>query len=579
MKNRKLANLILIVFAFCLILIQRAYADEFNYDGEHFFFFMNGVPDLDQKRAASLDNTIKALPNDGNMYCVPTSAVNWMAYIANHGYPNLDPGPGNWNVSPPQFLNEYNTITGNIALMGFLMGTDPVNGTGSGENAMQFWLDAAAPGQFMTVNVYANGTFSPRARDASLMAIFGGLVNVGMGWYTNADQNKAHVRKGGHAVTLVAGNNVTDNFGGMGFNDPARTTDDNKLTQSPFTESNTAYEGQKQYYCYEDANGFPAGCVKRIQDRLSYTGSGYMDGYVAIIPKYGLSYTPSLDELILLTPIQLSSRSNPRIQKYKTPGGRKLVDLAINPISVEHPYLTEESDVVWKLDVLTGDSFQFAKVKKPRRLTYGGTKEDLYVLTEKKIFSINRDGKKKRKIKLSVPIDEIVFDEKNQRLIGLSRESNRVLLYDSSLEKVDDFPAPDGLLGVSGRLSASINPTTGEIFTLFEGARYFTRWQIGETREIRKTVVPLPSEITNEQGIYVDEMNNVFITGDDMIFQLTSEGTLDRRSPFFGLEAGSKLQISRPFTNFDPETMIGPSFYNVLPEDADQLTGNSSAIQ
>jgi uncharacterized membrane protein len=73
MKSRKLANLILIVFAFCLILIHRAHADEFNYDGEHFFFFMNGVPDFDQKRAASPDNMVKALPNDGNMYCVPTS--------------------------------------------------------------------------------------------------------------------------------------------------------------------------------------------------------------------------------------------------------------------------------------------------------------------------------------------------------------------------------------------------------------------------------------------------------------------------------------------------------------------------
>ena len=35
------------------------------------------VPDFDQKRFG-VDNT-------GNMYCVPTSSLNWMAYIANHG--------------------------------------------------------------------------------------------------------------------------------------------------------------------------------------------------------------------------------------------------------------------------------------------------------------------------------------------------------------------------------------------------------------------------------------------------------------------------------------------------------------
>jgi hypothetical protein len=40
------------------------------------------------------------------------------------------------------------------------------------------------------------------------------------------------------------------------------------------------------------------------------------------------------------------------------------------------------------------------------------------------------------------------------------------------------------------------------------------------------------------------------------------------------LEAGAGLQIARPFTNFDPATMVGPAFFNVLPEDADRIVRN-----
>jgi hypothetical protein len=45
-----------------------------------------GVPDQDQKRVG--------LPNQGACYCAPTSYVNMMIYIANYGYPQVEPGPG-----------------------------------------------------------------------------------------------------------------------------------------------------------------------------------------------------------------------------------------------------------------------------------------------------------------------------------------------------------------------------------------------------------------------------------------------------------------------------------------------------
>lgn len=96
-------------------------------------YVITGVPDLDQKRDQRIAPFRKGLPaNDsgkctgdptidctedadcgfdepclgtgGAMYCFPTSAVIWAAYLANHGYPQVAPGPAaDW-----QSMDVYN---------------------------------------------------------------------------------------------------------------------------------------------------------------------------------------------------------------------------------------------------------------------------------------------------------------------------------------------------------------------------------------------------------------------------------------------------------------------------------------
>lgn len=573
---RRLAGSLSILLTLSALPALTARADTFNYDGQNYFFFIDDVPDIDQKRTFSRDGSVKGLPNDGNMYCAPTAALNWMAYIANRGYPNVGPGPGNWEVSPPQYLNEYNYITGNLFIMGLLMQTHAINGTGAGKtrDGMQQWLETASPDNFIVIAVFADKDWSPRTRDASVMAIFGGLVNVGMGWYTNADQPKAHVRKGGHVVTLVHANNVNgdDTYGTISLNDPASGADDIKTTQSPFKKESNAFQSETQYFCGQDDNGFPANCYQRTQDRLTYTGSGYMDQYLAIIPKYGLGY--SLSEILLYNPLHLSSREQPVVSRFPTPGAGNVIDLALNPTRIQHPYLIEDSDSVWKLDTLTGQSTEFARVKNPLRLVYGGTDESLYVLRPRQLDCFDRAGQRTRNLGLQSPLDAIAYDEKNQRLVGLSKAANRLYLFDRSLRRMNSIPVPDGVLGDSGRLTLSINPATGELWTLFDGARYLSRFELGETDVVRLQRVPLPEEIVQPRGLYVDEKGNAFVTGAGSVFALDENGRLKRGSPFFGLEAGTGFQLARPFTNFNPATMMGPSFYNVLPEDADRVVRN-----
>src|SRR5439155_7171854 len=81
-----------------------------------------GVPDLDQRRTA--DGAGKGgLPNNGVYYCVPTVAMDWLAYLAGRGYMLL-PAVKDW-TDPANF----NLMSNHIKLLGGMMDTDPSSGT------------------------------------------------------------------------------------------------------------------------------------------------------------------------------------------------------------------------------------------------------------------------------------------------------------------------------------------------------------------------------------------------------------------------------------------------------------------
>ena len=62
-------------------VLVSTYTDEDNYQ-----FQRTGIPDLDQERVG--------LVNLGACHCVPTCTMNLLIYAANHGFPNVAPGPG-----------------------------------------------------------------------------------------------------------------------------------------------------------------------------------------------------------------------------------------------------------------------------------------------------------------------------------------------------------------------------------------------------------------------------------------------------------------------------------------------------
>jgi len=86
------------------------------------------VPDFDQVRGQVCFERI-GLPNHGRGYCYPTSLANWLAYLANHGFPELASvgEPMDWEL-PGSAV--YNHVTAVIDELGTYMGTN-ANGTPS----------------------------------------------------------------------------------------------------------------------------------------------------------------------------------------------------------------------------------------------------------------------------------------------------------------------------------------------------------------------------------------------------------------------------------------------------------------
>src|SRR5207237_409497 len=102
---------------------------------------ISGVPDFDQRRLET--PTVPGLPGNGAMYCVPTSMSNWLAYLADRGYPAAFGGAHNW--SGP---GVYDLVTARIALLGQLIGTDATSGSGLGglESGLTAYLFLYEPG-------------------------------------------------------------------------------------------------------------------------------------------------------------------------------------------------------------------------------------------------------------------------------------------------------------------------------------------------------------------------------------------------------------------------------------------------
>src|SRR5262245_6606030 len=487
--------------------------------GANFTYRICHVPDIDQKRAPGSSPLVIGLPNNGLMYCLPTSGKNWMAYIANHGYPQLQPFQINWQLGPPSDPGVYNAMSWALISMGSAMNTDPITGTGgnSAKTGMQDWLDTDAPGHFVVSLYAANGSYSPTFASMAISAVSGNLVMPVIGWYTNPDTSSDHIRVGGHIVSLVAGSQDADSATDpvMGIRDPAN--DSQYTTQSTFATDYYYVSDVYGTFGYTDNNNVTH-TFKRTQSRVIGYGSGYIDAYFAISPKYGL--TASDDSLILIKFIKLLDWDQPERMIFKSATGGRIHDLAIQPEQTRHPYLVENSDAIWQIDTMTGLSSKFAAVEKPKRIVFGGPDQNLYALLPQHLVCLDRNGAQRQIALLRTPLDAIAFDESKKRLVGVSMKARQLFFFDTELNPTGAAALP--AVPSDGSVKLSVNPVDGTIWLRADGSVSLLRLRSNGERP-EPMLVELEAA-QNSVGLYVDERGHVFVSEDGRLAEFDSDG-------------------------------------------------------
>ena len=571
-----LAGVLPLTFVYSLVVGAQICTPERFYDGSLLHYSICRVPDIDQVRKASA--FVGGLPNDGKMYCFPTAAMNWMAYIANHGYPAILPGPGEWGPESGPVQPQYQMMTNFLLQMGGVMDTDPTEGSFADdvEIGMRLWLNSLFQGDFVVSSYQASGFYSPLFIHMAKAAVDGALVIPQIGWYVPWSDAPPEVkdallnifgslpngfyRDGGHGVTMVSARNDFQ-FQQIGLHDPARPNDGATSGQSTFTTD--------VYHVVDQADKFDGNfrAQSRIEDIAS---NAFIDGYFSIRAKYGL--TADQTTFHYIRPFSLNENGlpgHPVVTSFPSSTGRNITDLAIHPERTTHPYLVEDDNTIWQLDVLTGQSSRFATVGNPIRLTFGGPEEYLFVLLPNHIVAFGTDGGQKARVLLKEPLIDIAYDIARQRVVGITERGDKVFLFDNSLALLDVVQLTAPLCG--GNASAATDPGTGAIWLLCKGSPMLTRIVVGDGRAgergVSVTQIGLEGAL-NPSAITLDDQGHFFVSDGGTLTEYAGDGRPAEGSRFSGMPAGQNVDILRSFSNFDPRTMSDIRFRNVLPADA-----------
>jgi hypothetical protein len=294
-----------------------------------------GVPDFDQKRAVGLrpfPPHRPGLPNNGSLYCVPTSTVNRMAYIASNGYPAAIDGP----VQDWRHDSSYEAVTEYIRDMGDLMSTDAWSGgTGNDgwKNGLRAWLDARVPGRFIVGHFGAANGLGPTPQTLRGLLAVGALVDIGYGRYSPEENNPGILtRSGGHACTVrhvydacttpeVALRNPSNSSSTVTQSAFDLSTSDMTTRTAVFRLSGGATQARTywEFDEFNDGNAAPY----RLLDVVNY-----------ICPIFGIDADPVLhEESVIHTtrPMDLTDSAHPTHSTVTIPGSGTLVDLQIDP--------------------------------------------------------------------------------------------------------------------------------------------------------------------------------------------------------------------------------------------------------
>ena len=563
--------------ALSLLLTSIASADVITaqYNGpSQFSYEIIHLPDFDQRRSPG--GGAFGFPGDGSMYCVPTSSMNMLAYIAAHGFPQVSPGIADW-WSP----STYNLAGLEIIDLAQDMGTSATGGTDGGGwfEGLSDWLgphDSFVIGKFG-----ASGNYSPRVKDIALSGINGHLVSFGFGRFKQNGTFQGiekMTRDGGHVVTLSKAK-ATGASEQLWSRDPADDPDDGMYwTQSVF--GNTEYEVDTQVLAF-GSSIHQVRVVSVLDEDPSEDFVAIIDGYVSIRPKTGYSFvdTGTHIELLQYAPFAfLGSAVDPQ-EVLSAAALDKVFDVALDPDGNGYYVLGEVAAKtgVHHVDLQTGGFELVVEIPGATDLTVGRNR-NLYATSGTKVFCVDPYDVdvKAVQVKVPLPCDDLVYDDSTDTVLLLSAASSGIVRVASDLTGVPEVLPLPATVQLMGDGVLAWNPMDGTVCVMGDQSSHVFHLSmpadVGGPPPALLEAVPSPTGAL-PTSVDFDDAGSLFIAAGGKVRELhivDGKWQVEAGSVWEGLQVGPLFGVARSRTNFDPATMTGPAYRNL---DADELAG------
>jgi hypothetical protein len=562
-----------------------------------------GIPDQDQKRVG--------LPNSGSCYCVPTAMMNVLMYVANHGYADVVPGPGNYSG-----YDTYYDVTDLLEDLGGWADispggadpddpdcNDPGDGQGDGGDGVceslpcggksskvyEALIDQGWLGNAEDDLVWTSRYHDPNAPPASFqtfaeLAFDGQVAVVSFGRYkpvAGSGSNTIFRRSGGHAVTM---NEIFRDGANkdLYIRDPGNDSD----IFGPSTYTTTKWDITDITFLVTDAlpgelllNWWPE-TFSAINEPQADGVHRCLDGYMAVAPKTGVFWKDNS----FIKKLSLSAGFGPDPIPHPAPFA-PVLDLVIDQnnlgwfallggTEVALPALAHVNPISGEVTPLVAtDAF---------RLALGDMSE---------VFSIDQSPPTLRKHDLrgnelasaaipGVP-GAIAYDDATDNVYvfvpSTGGPGGQVLCYPRNFGGASGAPTvwilPGSLmLGTAARMA--VNPTDGRLWIASESLDKAFGFAFPTSGSLLVHVETV-SGFSALTSVEFDDAGRMYAVsaGSAELFERSSTGAWQSvdAGALAGQDVGDVLRISRSRSNYDPRVQESSLWDNIPGDELEEL--------
>ncbi|MCC6675759.1 MAG: hypothetical protein IT436_01320 [Phycisphaerales bacterium] len=537
------------------------------------------LSDLDQRRRA--DATHYGLGNDGNMYCVPTSCIDQLCYMSNHGYP----AAVSTDVHGPQLWGSaafYNYMGAVIDTMGLYLNTHPVNGTGNYTNGLLNYIGTNLPNDYIVI--YSE-SFTPShdligiEDDMSSMLAMGALVNLHIGWFerrTTGGGTPYWERTGGHVTALNGVNYGCTSKPKLYWRDPWNNS--SLFSQASYGTSSSRLTFVADRFSWKDD---PNTYVRFTYQIDAYTGStkGFVGGYKAIWPNFGAGIETSADTDSFKFHIPKSLNMDGAPETFSAP----ISSITYGPVTffdthpsmafscaATNPPLVGVNDKL--INISHGDGsvrqiMSYTSTAGP--LTFGNDGE-LYAGDGSVLKAINPRTGEVRTQSTFVRMPEVmIFDDVEREIVMLDIGTRRIDRYNPITLALNSTWLLPAALAIDTDATLAISDETGQVWlgTGLGGSVYSLVFSAAAGLQAQAHSLP---SVTDPRAIQITSKGDILVNDGGIIEEARRDPGTGRyvsadRTGLRGQRFAGDFRIARTRSTFDPATINLYDSHDKLP--------------